>query len=274
MSILRTVLLLAGGAYATLALFMFLQQRSLQYFPTHKGLTPARLGLDGVTEETISTADNEKLIAWHAAAAAGNPTILFFHGNGGEISDRAERLNYYRAQGFGALFVSYRGYGGSSGRISEKGFIADALAAYDWLVQRNIQPQRIFVVGESLGTGVAVQLAAQREIAALALEAPFTSAADVAADLYWWLPVRLLMKDTFHSRNFIAKVTAPLLIQHGEVDGVIPVDHGRKLFALANDPKELVILPGAGHEAIYEPDVWARELAFFRKHGGSPQSPQ
>ena len=274
MNLLRMALFLVVGVYAAMALYMFLQQRSLQYHPTHAGLTPSGEGLEGVTEEIIATPDGEKLIAWHAEAAPGTPTILFFHGNGGEMGDRAGRLNYYKSQSFGALFVSYRGYGGSSGAISEKGFIIDALAAYDWLISRNIRPEQIYVIGESLGTGVAVQLAAQRKIAALALEAPYTSAADVAAEIYWWLPVRLLMKDTFHSRDFIGKVTVPVLIQHGDADGIIPVGHGRRLFALANEPKDLVILMGGGHEAIYDPDVWERELAFFRKRAGSVASVQ
>jgi fermentation-respiration switch protein FrsA (DUF1100 family) len=274
MNLLRIILFLVVGVYAAMALYMFLQQRSLQYHPTHKRLTPSGEGLAGVTEEIIATPDGEKLIAWYAEAAPGTPTILFFHGNGGEVGDRAGRLNYYKSRGFGALFVSYRGYGGSSGAISENGFIIDALAAYDWLMSRNVRPKQIYVIGESLGTGIAVQLAAQRKIAALALEAPFTSAADVAAEIYWWLPVRLLMKDTFHSRDFIGKVTVPVLIQHGDSDGVIPVGHSRKLFAMANEPKDLVILTNGGHEAIYDPEVWKRELAFFRKHSTSGATTQ
>ncbi len=265
MTVLRIALAVAVATYLLIALFMFLQQRSLQYHPSNKGLTPSGLGLEGVSEEIIETQDGERIAAWYLPPGRGQPTILFFHGNGGEIGDRADRLDFYREQGFGALFVSYRGYGGSSGTISEQGFITDALSAYDWLASRNVGPEQIVLVGESLGTGVAVQLAAQRKVAAVALEAPYTSVADVAAAIYWWLPVRLLLKDNFHSRDHIARVTAPVLIQHGDADGIIPVDHGRRLFAMANEPKELVIIPGVGHDAIQNPQVWAREIAFFRK---------
>ncbi len=264
-TVLRVVLAVAALAYVGIALFMYVQQRSLQYFPGHSSSSPQAAGLTGVSEETIATADGERIIAWYKPAAPGKPTILFFHGNGGELSDRAERLGFYASRGFGALFVSYRGYGKSTGSITEKGLITDALSAHAWLLARGVEPADIAVVGESLGTGVAVQLAAQREVAALALEAPYTSAADVAAAVYWWLPVRLLMKDTFHSRRYIAKVHAPLLIQHGDADAVIPAGHGRKLFAMANAPKELVIMPGEGHGAIHSPHVWAREVDFFRK---------
>ncbi len=274
MMVLRIAIVVAVAIYVLIALFMFLQQRNLQYHPSNKGYAPSALGLDNVSEVTIATPDGEKLAAWYVEAEKDYPTILFFHGNAGEISDRSDRLAYYREQGFGALFVSYRGYGTSSGSISEKGFITDALAAHDWLTGRNVNPEQILLVGESLGTGVAVQLAAQRKVAAIALEAPYTSVADVAASIYWWLPVRLLLKDTFHSRDHIARITAPVLIQHGDADGIIPVDHGHRLFAMANEPKELVIIPGAGHEAIQQPEVWERALAFFREHSPAPQSVQ
>lgn len=263
MTALRFFLLVAASSYFCIVLYMYLQQRSLQYFPGKTGLSPSASGLSAVSEQTIATPDGERIAAWYSAPLRGMPTVLFFHGNGGEISDRAERLAFYQTHGFGALFVSYRGYGRSSGTISEKGFITDALAAHGWLLERGVAAGQIAVVGESLGTGVAVQLAAQREIGALALEAPFTAAADIAASIYWWLPVRFLMKDTFHSRNHIAQIHAPVLIQHGDADEVIPVGHGRRLFEMANEPKQLVILPGEGHGIIASPVVWEREVAFF-----------
>ncbi|MFN4141430.1 alpha/beta hydrolase [Aestuariivirga sp.] len=261
---MRLLLALAAFAYLGIMAYMYLQQRSLQYFPGRAGTPPEAAGLPGVSEERVKTPDGETIVLWHAEAKPGMPTILFFHGNGGEISDRAERMAFYRSQGFGALFVSYRGYGASSGTISEQGFITDGLSAYAFLRDRGVPPEKIAVVGESLGTGVAVQLAAQRPVGAVALEAPFAAAVEIAAGIYWWLPVRLLMKDQFRSRDHIAGVTAPLLVQHGDNDGVVPVEQGRRLFELATAAKELVIHPGAGHDVIDSPEVWARELAFFR----------
>lgn len=263
MGLLRSVLLVSSLAYFFILLYMYVQQRSLQYFPSHQGIPPEALGLTGVSEERVKTPDGETIVMWHAEARPGYPTILFFHGNGGEISGRAERMAFYQGQGFGALFVSYRGYGASTGKISEQGFITDALTAYDFLIGRGVAAKDIALVGESLGTGVAVQLAAMRPVGAVVLEAPFTAAVDVAAEIYPWLPVRLLMKDQFRSRDVIGKVKAPLLIIHGDADRVIPVAHGRKLHELANDPKELVILPGASHDMIADSQVWAREAAFL-----------
>lgn len=265
MALAKGALAVAMASYLIILVFMYLQQRNLQYFPGRQAMGPAEHGLTGVTEHRIATHDGETIVLWYAEASPGLPTVLFFHGNAGDLSGRAARMAFYQAQGFGALFLSYRGYGGSTGTISEQGFMTDARAAHDFLVQRGVSPAQIAVVGESLGTGVAVQLAAEREVGALALEAPFTAAVDVAAEIYWWLPVRLLMKDTYVSRDFILAVDAPLLLQHGDADRVIPVEQGRRLFDLANAPKQLVILPGEGHDVIGTPGVWAREVAFFRE---------
>jgi pimeloyl-ACP methyl ester carboxylesterase len=265
MGFLRSALLMGAAVYLGLLLYMYLQQRNLQYFPSREGLSPQAVGLSGVSEERVKTPDGETIVLWHAEAKPGMPTILFFHGNGGEVSDRHDRMAFYQGQGFGALFVSYRGYGASTGKISEQGFITDALAAHDFLLARGVAPEEIAVVGESLGSGVAVQLAALRPVAALVLEAPFTAAVDVAAEVYPWLPVRLLMKDQFRSRDVIGKVKVPLLIVHGDADRVIPVAQGRRLFEMANEPKELVIFPGDGHDAIGSPHVWARGLDHLRK---------
>lgn len=263
MSLLRGVLLVAAAGYLAIMAYMYLQQRSLQYLPSRHGTPPQALGLTGVSEERVRTPDGETVVMWYAPAAPGMPTIVFYHGNGGELADRRNRLAYYQSRGFGALFLSYRGYGASTGSISESGLMIDALAAYDFARRLNIAPDHIMLVGESLGTGVAVQVAAQRKVAAVALEAPYTAAADVASERYWWLPVSLLMKDQFRSRDVIARVAAPLLIQHGDADTIIPVAQGRALFTMANEPKQIVIIPGAGHDIISDPAVWAREVDFF-----------
>lgn len=263
-AVLRVILILAVLAYAGIAAFMYVQQRSFQYFPAHKATPPQALGLSGVTEERVKTPDGETIVLWYAPAGPGQPTVLFFHGNGGEIADRSERFAFLQAQGFGVLFVSYRGYGASSGTISEQGLITDALTAYQFLIEKGVPPHEIMLLGESLGTGIAVQLAARKPVAAVALEAPYTATVDIAADIYWWLPVRFLMKDQFRSRDVIAEVKAPLLIQHGEADRVVPVAQGRALFAMANEPKQIVIIPGGTHDAVFDRDVWEREVAFFR----------
>ncbi|MBC8036400.1 MAG: alpha/beta fold hydrolase [Rhizobiales bacterium] len=249
--------------YAGVMLVMYLFQRSLQYHPENKGLTPQAVGLSGVEVNLLDTPDGERIVTWYAAAKPGRPTIIYFHGNAGEIGDRPKRFQYYAGRGFGVLYVSYRGFGGSTGQISERGFLADAIASYEWLVAQGVAPAQIAVLGESLGTGVAVQLAAQKPVGAIALEAPYTSTADIAAPIYWWLPVRLLMKDQFRSIDYIGAVTVPLLVIHGETDTLIPVEYGKALFAAANEPKEIALIAGFGHEVLFEEATWARELEFF-----------
>lgn len=265
MSLLKFVVVFAIVAYAVAALGMYAFQRKLQYHPENKGLTPESVGIIGASVETLITVDGEKLMLWYAPARASMATILYFQGNAGEIGDRPLRFNYYQSRGFGVAYVSYRGFGGSSGSPSEAGLMADANAAYDWLIAKGVEPGRIALLGESLGSGVAVQLAARREVGAVALEAPYTSTVEVAAKIYWWLPVHTLMKDQFKSIDFIAAVVAPLLIIHGEADGLIPVDFGKRLFAAANQPKELEIVPDFGHDVLFEESTWAREVEFFAR---------
>ena len=263
MSLIKFFVVFGVVAYAVAALGMYVFQRKLQYFPENKGLTPESVGVVGATIETLTTPDGEKIIVWYAPAAKGKPTILYFHGNAGEIGDRPMRFNYYHSRGFGVAYVSYRGYGGSTGFPTEQGLLTDANTAYDWLKAKGVAPQSIALLGESLGSGVAVQIAAKKQVGAVALNAPYTSTADVAARIYWWLPVRLLMKDQYESINFIASVKAPLLVVHGDQDVLIPLEFGQRLFSVANEPKELEIIRGFGHEAMFEEVAWSREVEFF-----------
>lgn len=266
LSILRALCLAAVAMYMLAAAFMYVSQRNYQYFPSHQGLAASAVGLTGVQDLKLAGSDGETLQAWYAPAGAGKPTILFLQGNGGEIADRGERFAAYQAQDFGVFFLSYRGYGASSGSPSEGGLVRDALTAYDWLVAQGVKPERMMLVGESLGGGVAVQLAAQKPVAALALEATFASAVNVASVIYWWLPVRLLMKDKFESISVIAKIRAPLLITHGAADEIIPLIEGQKLFAHANQPKQMIVVPDGTHGSILSAETWMNEMRFFERY--------
>ncbi len=261
---LRRMAAAALLVYALSALGLFACQRQLQYQPGHANPTPESLGLHGVQVETLETPDHEHLVLWYAAAVPGQPTILFFQGNAGDLTQRSARLAFYQSKGLGTAFLTYRGFGGSSGTITERGLIADARTAYDWLVLRT-PPAKIALVGESLGTGVAVQLAALVPVAAVALDAPYASTLSVAQGRFPFLPVALLMKDQFLSINHIAAINAPLLIQHGTADIVIPYTSGQTLFAAALAPKTFIPLPNRGHEIIFAPDVWQREVDFFAR---------
>ena len=265
MAIIKLIFIAVAAIYLLAASGMYVLQRHVQYFPTNAAPAPEMVGLSGVQVVPLGTPDGETVVLWYAQAKAGRPTLLFFHGNTGEISDRAARFAFYQSRGFGVAFLSYRGFGGSTGTISETGMMVDAQAAYDWLLAQDVAPARIVLVGGSLGTGVAVQLAATHPIAAAVLEAPYTAAVDVAAQLYPWLPVRLLMKDQFRSSDHIGAVTAPVLVVHGTRDAVIPFAMGQRLFAAANAPKQFEGLTDAGHDALFAPATWVREVTFLSK---------
>ncbi len=246
-----------GLIYAAAIAMLFLAQREMQYFPSREDPAPETLGLAGVERLTMSTPDGESLVLWFSPPDPGRPTVLFLHGNAGSIAHRADRLAFYQSRGFGTAFLSWRGYGGSTGQPDEAGLLLDAETALAHLATRGIATDRVVLVAESLGTGVAVQLAARSPVGALVLEAPFTAAVDVAARAYPGVPVRWLMRDQFRSRDHIAKVRAPLLILHGERDSIIPISFGRTLFDLANQPKTFRSLGPVGHDATGDPATWA-----------------
>jgi uncharacterized protein len=255
----------AAAAYLILIAYMYFKQRDFQYHPNTAIVAPASIGLPQVSVEEITTADGERLQAWYVQAPLNRPTILYFHGNGGGISDRPNKIGHFIKAGFGILALSYRGYEGSTGTPSEAGFIMDAEAAHAWLAAKGIAPKHIFLLGESIGSGVAVQLAAAKPVGAVALEAPYLNAVDVGAAFYWYLPVRWLMKDQFRSSDYISKVTAPLLFTHGRQDIMIPFAQGEALFAMANAAKTMNAVDGIGHDVIADPRTWAAESAFFER---------
>lgn len=262
MVLLKLTLGTFGLLYAASLSALFFLQRDLQYFPGRQDPPPQSLDLAGVERLALTTEDGESLILWFAAPPPGRPVILFFHGNAGSLADRANRLAHYQARGFGAAFLSWRGYGGSTGRPSEAGLLLDGETALAFLSRQGITPDRVALVGESLGTGVAVQIAARHPVGAVVLEAPFTAAVDVAARFYPWVPVRWLMRDQFLSRRHIAQVRAPLLILHGEKDDVVPYAFGQTLFSLANQPKTFVSLGPVGHDALFDAATWAAGTDF------------
>jgi uncharacterized protein len=238
--------IVALAMFGGFVLLMYLAQRKLLYFPDTARTAPAAAQFSAAGEVTLDTLDGERVIVWHVPPRANNAVVLYFHGNAGSLVLRAERFLAITEDGTGLLALSYRGYGGSTGSPTEDGLLADADATYAYAAGR-YPANRIVLWGESLGTGVAVALATKRASAGLVLESPFTSAADIGASVYWFLPVRLLMKDQFRSDERIAQVTAPVLILHGTNDRVVPMAFGERLFALANEPKQIVRFPGGGH---------------------------
>ncbi len=192
------------GGFVTL---LYLGQRFFQYFPDRRRTRPAAAGLSQAEEVVLDTVDGERVIVWHVPPREGRPIFLYFHGNGGSLSWREERCRSLITDGSGLIALSYRGYGGSSGRPTENGLFEDAGAAYAFAVAR-YPPERIILWGDSLGSAVALAVAAEKPVGCVVLEAPFTSAADVGARHYWFVPVRLFMKDQYRSDLRASKVTA------------------------------------------------------------------
>jgi uncharacterized protein len=240
---------IAFCVYAALATTIYFAQRSLMYFPDTAHVLPAAAGLPEAEEVPLTAADGVRIAAWHVAPGAGKPVILYFHGNGGALRFRVERFRRLIADGIGLVALEYRGYGGLAGTPSEDGLIADAQAAYRFAATR-YPAQQLVLWGESLGSGVAIAIAAELPVGRVILEAPFTSAVAVGAQYYWYLPVSLLMKDQFRSDARIRKVTAPVMIMHGVHDRVVPYAMGEQLFDLANQPKHLVRFLDGGHEDL------------------------
>jgi uncharacterized protein len=260
---IRIVLLGIGMLYLLSLAAITTFQRSLLYFPRTSPMSPSQAHFTKAQEAEVVTEDGNKLVAWYVPAAIGKPLLLYFHGNAGSLIERVPRFAALTADGNGLLAISYRGYFGSTGSPTETGLHLDATAAYLKARALGYEADRIVVIGESLGTGVAVALAAQQPVAAVILDSPYTSAVDVAAETYWMFPVRHLMWDRFQSDLLIDKINAPLLIVHGMNDWVIPFHFGKQLFALAHEPKTFIGVPGAGHLVLGLPKIMPKVLRWI-----------
>jgi fermentation-respiration switch protein FrsA (DUF1100 family) len=193
-----------------------------------------------------------------------------FHGNAGSLRRERFRVRQFADAGMGVLLLSYRGYSGNAGSPTEEGLYADARAALDWLEQRGVAAASIVLYGISLGSGVATKMAAEREVGAVVLEAPYTSTVDVAAFRFPIVPVTWLMEDRFESLARIKAITEPVLVMHGDRDSVIPQRFGRRLFDAANMPKEGFWPMGLGHDDIFDNGGFDAALGFIRRAMGLP----
>jgi uncharacterized protein len=259
-------------AYVVVLVILLALQRQL-LFPTDKAPPSLeRAGLAGLMESvSVTTADGLTLLAWyHRPPGNQTPLIVLFHGNGGTIEIRAAKAKTYISAGLGVLLLEYRGYGGNPGNPSEAGLYADGRAALAFVAAQGIAPDRVVLLGESLGTGVAVEMAVEQRVAALVLEAPYSSIADVAQSHFPWFPVWWLIRDRFDSVAKIARVGVPLFVVHGERDRTIPVRFARTLFAAAAQPKEAMWLSDAGHDVLALSGVDEAALDFLKRNGVAP----
>lgn len=238
--------------YAAVTITVFISQRGMMYFPSLSKPPIERSQIAGIQEISVKTNDGIEIYGWYAAPSMpGKPTIIRFHGNASNVGWAADRLKPFADAGYGVLLAEYRGYAGNAGKPTEQGFYNDGKAFIDWLKAAGVQERDIIISGESIGSGVAVQMALDYpDIHTLILEAPFTSTVDVATDLYWFLPVRLMMLDRYDNLSKIDRVQSPLIVAHGDRDTLIPYAHGKRLFEAATGTKSMITVEGADHNDL------------------------
>ncbi|MCW3473572.1 alpha/beta hydrolase [Limobrevibacterium gyesilva] len=254
MSLVRMALNLLLGAlalYVVLLVGLYALQRRIIFLPDRTRPDPVAAGVPEVRVVPIATADGLTLYAWTVPPAVPDGfVVLYLHGNGGNVGNRAGRIQRFMAAGWGVLMPEYRGYGGNPGSPSEAGLLEDARAAFATLRRMGVPPARTLLWGESLGTALAVRLATEADVAAVLLESPYTSMADLARLRYPFVPVDRLLKDRFESLSRIGAVRAPVLVMHGAHDTIVPPAMGRAMHAAAKGPAELWLAPDAGHNDL------------------------
>lgn len=204
-----------------------------------------------IEEVDVETSDGVQLVCWYARPKSARGTLLFFHGNAGNVSDRLPQIERLAALGLEVFAVGYRGYGKSAGAPSETGLYADAEAAWQALTVRfGVKPERIVLLGESLGGGPALELATKHACAGLILQSTFTSVGDMARRAFPLLPLGGLMKTKFDNLSRIGAVACPKLVMHSKDDEIIPFEMGARLFEAAKPPKWFAEYAGAGHNDL------------------------
>jgi pimeloyl-ACP methyl ester carboxylesterase len=270
------ILIPVAIAYAAVLLLVFVFQSRLVFYPEVGRavvLSPQDYGLRH-EEVEIRTADGETLAAWWVPAEGGRGAVLFFHGNAGNISHRLDYLLMFNRLRFSTLIVDYRGYGRSTGSPSEEGTYHDAEAAWDYLRHARLaRPENVVIAGESLGGAVAAWLAAKVAPRALLLFSTFTSATDLGADVYWFLPVRILSRIGYDNLARLRSIGAPVFIAHSRDDDIVPYRHGRKLYEAAREPKAFLEMRGGHNDGlVFARTEWVAELAaFLDRHAGKPE---
>lgn len=247
----------------------YVESKSIFYPVRSIAATPSDIGLP-FEDVFIRTQDNVIINAWLVKSSPPRGTLIFCHGNAGNIGDRLEKILLFHQMGFNVLIMDYRGYGKSEGRPSEAGIYKDAVAAYDYLLTRqDIDRSRIIGYGESLGGAVVVDLGTKRNLAALLIDSSFTSAADMAKTIYPFIP-SFLLATKLNSVVKVRTVTAPKLFIHSRADEVVPFRLGERLYQAAAKPKEFIELPeGGGHNDL-PPDAKEKMargiIIFLRQH--------
>tara|TARA_Y100000590_G_scaffold420938_1_gene524129 strand:- start:379 stop:1191 length:813 start_codon:yes stop_codon:yes gene_type:complete len=242
-------LALAGYLFITLILYLF--QRNLLYYPSVNNYYGEKLNVS-VEKIKIKTEDGIELSSWyHNKKSKDYKTILFLHGNAGTLENRIYKINHFKDINVNFLIIAWRGFSGNKGQPTEKGLYEDAISAVKWLKDKGVLEKNIIIYGESLGTGIATEIAQNKNFAGLILESPFTSMVDAGKSKYPFFPVKLLLKDKYESNKKIKNIKCPVLIMHGKEDNIVPFYMGEKMYELAKEPKYSYFSEYDGHMMEY-----------------------
>jgi len=237
MNYLTIILLSFVLIYLIILVITYVFQRNLLYHPLENNYSGDKISVP-VKEVRIKTQDQIELLSWyHNKNSKDYKTILFLHGNAGSLENRIHKVNHFKNMNINFLLLSWRGFNGNKGKPTEMGLYEDAKSAVRWLKSMGIEERDIIVYGESLGTGVAIEIGQNKKFAGIILESPFTSMIAVGKDKYPYLPVRFLLKDKYESDQKIKNIISPVLVMHGKVDNIVPFYMGKKIYELANEPK-------------------------------------
>ena len=248
LSIIIVILLI----YLSVLIYLFFFQRNLLYHPNENNYSGDKLKVD-IEEVQIKTSENINLLGWfHKKDLNKFKTIVYFHGNAGRLENRIHKLNYFKDINVNFLIISWRGFSGNSGKPSEQDLYKDGKSAIDWLKNMGLSEKDIILYGESLGTGIAIQIAQNKRFAGLILETPFTSMIDVAKNVYPYIPVGLLLKDRYENDKKIKNINIPVLVMHGEEDQIVPFKMGKKIYEIANQPKYSYFTKNDNHMMEYD----------------------
>ncbi len=255
MNYLLILILIFSLFYLTILISTYFYQRNLLYHPTENNYTGDKLQVN-IKKVKIKTQDNIELKSWyHNKNIKDYKTILFLHGNAGSLENRIHKINHFKDLKVNFLIISWRGFSGNLGKPTEEGLYEDASSAIKWLEAKGIKKNSIIIYGESLGTGVATEIAQNKNFAGVILESPFTSMIDAGKDKYPFLPVKLLLKDKYESNKKIKNIKSPILIMHGKVDNIVPFYMGQKMYELANEPKSFYFSEYDDHMMNYDKNL-------------------
>ena len=223
--------------YASVLIVLFIFQRNLMYHPNENNYFGDKLEVE-IEKVNITTSDNINLLGWfHNKDLKKFKTIVYFHGNAGKLDNRIYKLNYFKNLDVNFLIIAWRGFSGNKGKPSEDGLYEDGKSTIEWLKNLGVTEKDIIIYGESLGTGIATEIAQNNKFAGLILETPFTSMIEAAKNFYPYIPVGLLLKDKYRNDKKIKNINIPLLVMHGEADQIVPYWMGKTIYEIANQPK-------------------------------------